>query len=677
MEQINKKNAKIFSFDVFDTTLIRRTAEPKGIFLLMQKKLSELRVLPQFIVDDFSSYRINAEILTRQENQLEEVTLLQIYTTFAEKFSLPIEVRDLLINFEQEEELKNVLPVPKILQVIRMLRDSKKRIIFTSDTYLPKDLIESMLKKVGAFKTGDKLYVSSEYFKTKASGNLFKIILNKERCSTKDLVHVGDNPVSDVKSGKKIGVHTIQFKDTNLTRYECAILEGGKQNNTSYIWQVVAGASRVARLTIVIGEREKALQTLGANVAGPLLVPYVIWVLKQANVLNIKRLYFLSRDGQILLEIALRLNEVLGIETDLRYLYGSRQAWHLPAMLEIGEKELSWLLLADPIISLRIFAVRTGLEPRVVQKQVLLHGMNIELDDSLNKSQVQRLHSIIFQSELHDLIIAKANHIRSDVLQYFAQEELMDNVSWGLVDMGWHGNMQESLTKILKTKPETGNISIHGFYFGLLRSSREATSYSAKHAFFFDKHTNNSSHGLWHIRRALGTQYSSLLEIFTAANHGTTLAYSKSGNKWHPVLKENTCENFEKGGLESLRDGIFAFLEAIPSDILRDLATEIDLKYFHNRLLLIIELLYRKPSYMEAAALGSYLFSSDQSETWLCPFAPPFNVSYIISSFRDSSARKPFNTYWLEGSLARSDSCSRFVFPFYSQFKCFLNMINR
>jgi predicted HAD superfamily hydrolase len=61
-----------------------------------------------------------------------------------------------------------------------------------------------------------------------------------------------------------------------------------------------------------------AYATLAADVVAPCYVAYVKWLLNDAQKRGIKRLYFLSRDGYILMKIAENM-EHDGIE--LRYLF--------------------------------------------------------------------------------------------------------------------------------------------------------------------------------------------------------------------------------------------------------------------------------------------------------------------------------------------------------------------
>lgn len=75
---------------------------------------------------------------------------------------------------------------------------------------------------------------------------------------------------------------------------------------------------------------------LATDVVAPCYVAYVKWVLSDARKRGIERLYFLSRDGYILMKIAENM-EHEGIV--LRYLFLSRRSLYLPYLCGGGEKE--------------------------------------------------------------------------------------------------------------------------------------------------------------------------------------------------------------------------------------------------------------------------------------------------------------------------------------------------
>ncbi len=110
------------------------------------------------------------------------------------------------------------------------------------------------------------------------------------------------------------------------TRYEqimaaCSVRPGDLADRFAY-------ASRAARAAVdVRSEHEAAIRDVAAGVAAPALVAFVIWMQQQSRLRGLRRLRFLSRDGQVLYELTRRLAPMLGAGLDLEYVYSSRLTW--------------------------------------------------------------------------------------------------------------------------------------------------------------------------------------------------------------------------------------------------------------------------------------------------------------------------------------------------------------
>src|SRR5262249_20737519 len=148
--------------------------------------------------------------------------------------------------------------------------------------------------------------VSSECGKSKTSGALFTELLRQEGVTAQQVNHHGNSPSHDLRPAARVGLGVQPFLEGNLNRYE-AILEAHSWA-TEGLASAMAGRSRLARLSVPVAQpKEVARREVAAGVAGPALVSYTLWILHRAEELGLKHLYFLSRDGQILLEIARRL----------------------------------------------------------------------------------------------------------------------------------------------------------------------------------------------------------------------------------------------------------------------------------------------------------------------------------------------------------------------------------
>jgi hypothetical protein len=99
-----------------------------------------------------------------------------------------------------------------------------------------------------------------------------------------------------------------------------------------------ARASRVARAAIeTASEHETAIRDVAAGVAAPALVAFIIWIQEQARRRGLRRLRFLSRDGQVLYELTRRLSPLLSVDLDLEYVYCSRLTWSFAATRPAAE----------------------------------------------------------------------------------------------------------------------------------------------------------------------------------------------------------------------------------------------------------------------------------------------------------------------------------------------------
>ncbi|WP_196811597.1 HAD family hydrolase [Butyrivibrio sp. VCD2006] len=198
----------VISFDVFDTLIFRPFAKPTDMFYLVGEKIG---------MQDFRSIRIRSELNARHKckakNGHTEIDLKDIWENLAENTG--IDAADGM-RIEWETELQLCYANPFMLEVWKKLTEMGKKIIIISDMYLSTEQIRNLIEKNG-FKGADRIYVSSDYKKSKADGKLYKLVkmdLSKERGLLK-ILHVGDNPLSDVINAKKAGLDSLLYPNIN------------------------------------------------------------------------------------------------------------------------------------------------------------------------------------------------------------------------------------------------------------------------------------------------------------------------------------------------------------------------------------------------------------------------------------------------------------------------------
>lgn len=631
---LDDPSLRVVSFDVFDTVLTRLTAQPTGIFSLMAQRMYDMEIgLSNDFIDYFCEYRIDAERKARSIRGRSEITIDEIYQQLSSAHKLDPKVANRLYWLEIEVEDANLVVVPMIAEFISQCRHRGKKVTFISDMYLSCKIVTRFLDHRGLISSYDSLYISSQYGVTKRDGGLFKLVLDREGCLPSEILHIGDNYESDIVSARRLGLRVHHFQVTLLSRYETMLLGDGDLPG-----QIVAGTSRFSRLCEGLSGQSanhRALHRIGSAIAGPLFTIYVLWVGEMAKRYGVQRLYFVARDGQVLHEIACHALKDHGLE--LRYLYGSRQAWHLPSITRIGERELEWMTVNDPHLTVRILAGRVLLDPIAVKSALSAVGIEKDLDVPFNEKEIRRLRAALTSGcFLADYIINNASSLREQALGYFRQEGLFEGVSWALVDLGWFGNMQDSLQKILREADQT--IKVRGFYFGLLKAQGTG---ELKHSFLFSAES---------IREELeiGCGFMQMAELFACADHGSTIRYQNGKAGYQPVLKEMSPW-IGNWGIEALRNGIIQFARNLPAVELSSI------NGLRERLFAIMARFYLCPKKEEAEALGEYRFSSDQGETFLRVFAPPLTLKSCLEYICLFTGGEKFKiTFWLHGSRVRS-----------------------
>ena len=184
------KNYDVISFDIFDTLIERRCGEPEEIFEIVERKSG---------IKGFAGERKIAEKKARHYSRGREITLKKIYM-FLDGVNPKDKPR--LAHLEIETELLNCGRKQSGFQMYAAAKSEEKKIIFSSDMYLRKSVIETILQNAG-YDYGT-LYLSSEYGVMKRSGKLFSVI--RREFENESIIHIGDDFKSDYLSPRGKGI---------------------------------------------------------------------------------------------------------------------------------------------------------------------------------------------------------------------------------------------------------------------------------------------------------------------------------------------------------------------------------------------------------------------------------------------------------------------------------------
>jgi predicted HAD superfamily hydrolase len=629
----------IYSFDVFDTALIRIWAKPTDLFWELGNQLQQEGLI-DISGEDWANLRINAEKQARKISLTGEVDLKQIYSILARSFKWSSTLIDQVIKKEIEIEFDSLRPVPEIQKRIREIRDSNATVIYLSDMYLPRDVIQDFLRENKIWDERDRLYVSSEIGVNKASGKLFELCLNQESLAASQLIHIGDNLHSDFKVPQKLGIQSQHFNQTNLNRYEKLVSE--VTNIPRKFRSILAGTSRLTRLQSQEDTLDKqTIWNTSANVTAPVLFGFVYWCLEQAQQHGIKRLYFVARDGQILLKIARIIVKNWNYDIDCKYLYGSRQAWHFPAIQEIGEKELDWIF--DPTFFLSVYSVceRVNLEPKEIKKYLVENGFSeATWNENLEKDKRLSLRELFLNAEICNLITTRAKEFRVNAIGYFLQEGLGDGVPFAMVDIGWNGRLQRSLSYLLAAEGIYPPEGIYGFYFGLAKRFK-AYPQDQLLAYFYDIDKPS--------KRDYLCRHRALIELWVSADHGSAVKFEKKNHGYIPILRQEKNTLAIDWGLLTQQNAIEKWTENFVYNFNRK---DCEVSYFIKISELLMQNFFDHPSFHEAKIFGGFNLAEDQTENILYELAPVYDFYDTISLL--IWKRNKHHNVWLEASIKNS-----------------------
>lgn len=636
----------VVSFDVFDTVLVRAVGSSHAVFLLLGRQLVR-RGLVACSAEAFARDRLAADrrAFRNAGGRDSETGLADIYRELPVIRMQAPHILERVIGLELAMEARLLQPLPHVTDLLDAWRASGTRVIFVSDTYLPQAFIEEQLRNNGLLQPGDRCYVSSQEAAAKSTGSLFRHILRQEDIEAPSLLHYGNDLSVDIRPAQRLGIKTLLRDSGNMNRYE-EVLESHRWS-TEGLGSVMAGASRLARLSTPAESREQAIiRDVAAGVAAPVLTAYILWVLRRANELDVHRLYFLSRDGQQLLNLAQRLAERLEIDCELRYLYVSRRSLNLAAAGGVSHDTKAVVLSHARQASVRELLDRVHLTPEEIADALTDSGLDPgSWDRHLDDEELDHFHDVLENSErCATLVQSRAEASRALVVGYLRQEGFLAPGSVGMVDLGGIGTQLNALASFRERAGEelpTGFLA----YREAPEGDPATIADPPVEVLLTDAVTRTG------MARFGGMV--PFLEIFSAADHGTVRGYDEVAGTIQPRLLASNEPAAQSSGLRCMRETMSSFVEHLILD--EDLVDrDADVR---EGVMEVLRLLVEEPSRNEALVWGSFPFGSDggHSDNRL---ASKWTLFDVVGLLRGRSLPGEWYT-WRAGSSKMSPSMVR------------------
>ncbi len=620
---MNLDKYSYISFDIFDTLVLRNVNKPTDVFKIVEAKYNSIY---EDKVKDFYINRIKAQTDASSKDGKQETLIEDFYKELENYYDKDICER--LYKLEKEVEINICVPNKKYINLYKKLIKNNKKIIITSDMYLDIDTIKSILNKCGITKY-EKLYLSSKYQKRKSNGSMYSFIIKDLKISKKDIIHIGDNLISDNIIPRLKGINTIRVKNKKEVMFynnkikdeDYYMLENFISNNVdldkSYYYK------------------------MGYETFGPILYGFSKWL--QENI-KTDKIFFLSRDGYLISKAFNILKK-----RDSVYFYASRRALIIPTLFMEDDLKgmIDKLYIRDYIKVGNLFR-KLGLEEKDYKDIVIKHGYNI--DDNVKYEDLFKERFTKLFNEIKPIIYSNSKKEYDLLLDYMKQEEFIGDVS--IVDIGWNGNMQMAFNNIIKnTKDET---NIEGFYVGVLPESKNVGKINM-HGFLFDDVNNRDIYLCLKV-------INSIFESMFLAPHGSVKKYKKKHGKIEPVLLEYEFdEGIEKKSYEEIQEGALQFIRDFNSSDLKYILNIDSRLSFYN----MMKFAYY-PKLRDVEKFGDFKFLEDD----IIYIAKPKKITYYLGHPKKLFS-DVYTSGWLIGFMKRLTKVNIF---YTSLYKIYINV---
>jgi predicted HAD superfamily hydrolase len=636
---------KVWSFDIFDTCLIRECAFPTDAFGELAKELRpQLEpALGLDFVEHFVAARIEAENRARK-NEKEEITLEEIW----EELVSIIKVLDVASGVQKELMIEESLIYPnnRMLEQCQNLRSRDENIIFISDTYFSKAFVRKLLIKYDFAQSDNVIYVSSEHRLQKHSGNLYKYVLAKEGINASQLSHRGDNIHSDVNVPLALGIDAVQDTSCSLNSIEKGLL-AGQFADYGTISKLIGGMRKfklAGSTSLDFNHRDYV-----ASFLGPFILSFGSWVLGKAQQDGVQRLYFFSRDCYLLCEAAKKLAPNFG-DIECRYLHISRQSVFFPTITNLSYDAMPWFFRSFEKPILKNLLAKLELDFSQIKEHVKFfsspNGQDTVLDNDIDRAYFWNL---VNQEPYYSYILNRVAIRRTAAQKYFHEQGLLDDVHWAVVDIGWYLTCQKHLRELLRTlKP---GIDIQGYYIGLFIDRLSSDEAGKSCALYYMSPPDRRPY----VNDSKVFGRATLLEHFLGcAPHGTVHHYEIS-NEDYSIPVCGGCTNdqilFSEQTLELILDFVQSNVE-----ISKKLAEQQNSYYLLDTL---TNKFCSNPNSNWANLISRVKASSDQNNIDSSEIAVPIKYYNLILMFLPKRVqklifRKNVKNEWPEGDRAIS-----------------------
>ncbi len=610
IEKIKKYiiGAEVISFDMYDTLIHRTVKQPERVFDLIEKMCIEL----WNIETSFAKKRKVAEQVARRKaakEGKEDVTLKDIY----EELPYDIAMKKRIMAMENQIEIDVCCKDFECISLLHFCAAYSKKIIITTDIYLPRDTIYKILKNAGVLDLCSKVYISSEIGMTKGSGNLYRYITADLNVTGKQIVHLGDNYESDYTMALQNGLQAVWIRDQCTKSIYFSDSKKIEEEHLRYF-------------ILRNGEKdENATEyNLGFGLIGPLCYSFCRWLHNECLKHQFDCLAFVAREGWLLKHIYLSLYPE--DKDKCRYFKLNKNTLRLPLLYVDGSINSFKKLIPDRnSYTMKQIFHYILVDPDSSQIRELLKKYGYIIESNILRTELESKNFCEFYTDLYN--------IQKPIIeeQYMLLKEYMSEYvgKIALINNSIEANVQSYLESLEK-KDLCSKRSFWGIHF--IITPKGMKKIQNRCSVYFDESLSQFSKRVFYRNCVV-------IEHLLFENNGTALFLRKNQEKGVEVI----CDTFieEKPNvilLDKIRKGAF--------DFITDYSKHIPLVPLPGYILHALEKFILKPRYFDAVRIAAIVDREYTGTYSLATKISNKNIMCIYKTFINNDITK-----WKSGFL--------------------------
>ncbi|WP_028517600.1 hypothetical protein [Ruminococcus flavefaciens] len=231
LHEVERNDHKTISFKLWDTLVLTPFSKPEDMFLFMEEDFSLLNTTKK----TFTDLRMEAQKAAEKKYSAKgNVTLEKIYNILAKMSGITPTGRERLMT--RECDLIEHFAFPRKLGKLLFdkAKDCKNKVIITSVSYYPRDVIVKILCSCGYGEYDSVIIPSEQNIPDSAETAYLETVIKKSGVEPNNILHIGGDFSNDVEAAIVRGIKAVMLQSVQPLMVKSGRLRGFVENKLLY-----------------------------------------------------------------------------------------------------------------------------------------------------------------------------------------------------------------------------------------------------------------------------------------------------------------------------------------------------------------------------------------------------------------------------------------------------------